>query len=265
MTARVYTIASGKGGTGKTTTTLNLGTSLAMLGKKTVIVDADIGMANLGLLLGLEKSKITLHEVLSGEAEIKDAIYIGPSGLKVVPSGLSLKGFQKSNPDRLKQVISILSDGMDYVLIDAPAGISRDGIIPLAVADKVLLVVNPELSSMADALKTKTLTELLGKEVEGVILNRTELEKTEINRNKVQELLGLRVLEMIPEDANVRRAAAFKIPVVIRTPASSASIAFRRLAAKIAGEKFIEDDVKLDRGRFFDRLRTVFKRKIKET
>ena len=93
--ARVYTIASGKGGTGKTTVTLNLGTSLAMLKKKTVILDADIGMANLGLLIGLEKSKITLHEVLSGSAEIKEAIYKGPEGLMIVPSGLSLRGFQK--------------------------------------------------------------------------------------------------------------------------------------------------------------------------
>jgi septum site-determining protein MinD len=259
MTVRVYTIASGKGGTGKTTTTLNLGTSLAMLGKKTIIVDADIGMANLGLLLGLEKSKITLHEVLSGEAEIKDAIYDGPSGLKVVPCGLSLKGFQKSNPDKLKQVISNVADGMDYVLIDAPAGISRDGIIPLAVADRVLLVVNPELSSMADALKTKTLTELLGKQVEGIILNRTELEKTEVSRNKVQELIGAQVLEMIPEDVNVRRSAALKMPAVLRTPKSPASIAFKRLASKIAGEKFAEPDVK--KARFFDRFSRVLRRK----
>ncbi|MCZ7383134.1 MAG: AAA family ATPase [Candidatus Methanoperedens sp.] len=131
MTVRVYTIASGKGGTGKSTTTLNLGTALAMLGKKTIIIDADIGMANLGLLLGLEKSKITLHEVLSGEAEIKDATYSGPAGLLIVPSGLTLKGFQKANPDKLKNVVSKLTEGMDYVLIDAPAGISRDGLIPL--------------------------------------------------------------------------------------------------------------------------------------
>jgi len=257
MAVRVYTIASGKGGTGKTTTTLNLGTSLAMLGKKTLIIDADIGMANLGLLLGLEKSKITLHEVLSGEAEIKDAIYDGPAGLKVVPSGLTLKGFQKSNPDKLKQVISDLTEGMDYILIDAPGGISKDGIISLAVADRVLLVVNPELSSLSDALKTKTLTELLGKSVEGVILNRTELEKTEINRNKVQELLGSDVLETIPEDVNVRRSAAFKVPVVVRTPTSPASIAFNRLAARLAGEKFVEH--KKTKERFVDRLsRRIF-------
>jgi septum site-determining protein MinD len=257
--ARVYTIASGKGGTGKTSVTLNLGTALAMLGKKTIVLDADIGMANLGLLLGLERCKITLHEVLSGSAEINEAVYEGPAGLKVVPSGLSLKGFQKSNPDILKKVMTALIDGMDYVLIDAPAGISKDGIIPLAVADQVLLVVNPELASMADALKTKALTEMLGGHIEGAILNRAELEKTELNRNKVAEILGVKILELIPEDVNVRRAAAFKVPAVIRTPTSPASIAFRRLAAQLAGEKFIETAIKEERENFVERLaRSVF-------
>lgn len=257
MKVRVYAIASGKGGTGKTTTTVNLGTSLAMLGKKTIIVDSDIGMANIGLLLGLEKSKVTLHEVLGGEAEIKDAIYEGPSGLKVVPSGLSLKGFQKSNPDKLKQVISSLADGMDYVLIDVPAGLSRDSIIPLAVADKVILVVNPDLSSLTDALKTKTLAEMLGRSVEGVVLNRVVFEKTEINSNKVKEHLGTEVLETVPEDADVRRSAAFKVPVVIKAPSSPASIAFKRLAAKLAGEKFAEPAKKRS---FFKSLKGVFKK-----
>lgn len=259
MTARVYTIASGKGGTGKTTTTLNLGTALALIGKKTAVIDADIGMANLGILIGLERSKITLHEVLSGDAKISEAIYEGPGGLKVVPSGLSLKGFQKSNPDKLKKVMAELVDGLDFLLIDAPAGISRDGVIPLAIADKVILVVNPELSSMADALKIKALTEMLGRTLEGAILNRAALEKTEINRDKVSELLGVKVLEMIPEDSNVRLSAAFRTPVVIKTPTSPASIAFKRLAAQLAGEPFIETEEKKNKESFVDRVaRTVF-------
>ncbi|KCZ72587.1 cell division ATPase MinD, archaeal [Candidatus Methanoperedens nitroreducens] len=259
MTARVYTIASGKGGTGKTTATLNLGTALAMLGKKTMVLDADIGMANLGLLIGLEKSKITLHEVLSGSASINEAIYEGPAGLRVIPSGLSLRGFQNSDPDRLKEVMASAIDGIEFLLIDAPAGISKDGVIPLAVADKVILVVNPELSSMADALKTKALTEMLGRSVEGIILNRAELEKTEINSNKVSELLGAKLLEIIPEDANIRRSAAFKTPIVIRAPKSPAAIAFSRLAAQMAGTKFQENNSKEEKESFVDRLaRSIF-------
>ena len=240
MAAKVYTIASGKGGTGKSTTTVNLGTSLALLGKKTVVIDADIGMANLGLLLGLERSPITLHEVLSGKAEVSEAVYEGPAGVKVVPCGISLQGFQNSDPEKLQEVMGTLSEDMDFMLFDAPAGISKDGVIPLAIADQVLLVVNPELSSMADALKTKILTEMLGGEVGGAILNRAGMERTEINKQKVSDLLGVKVLEMIPEDPNVRRSAAFKTPIVIKTPNSPAAIAFQRLAAQLAGTEFVE-------------------------
>ena len=209
---RAYTIASGKGGTGKTTVTVNLGTSLAQLGKETFILDADIGMANLGLVLGLESVPVTLHEVLAGKASVDDAIYEGPNGLKVVPSGISLQGFQNADPEKMKDVMRDLIGRSDFLLIDAPAGISKDGVVALAIADEVILVVNPELSSMADALKTKILTEMVGGKVYGAILNRAGMENTELRRHSVEDVLGVRVIDMIPEDANVRRAAAYKTP-----------------------------------------------------
>ena len=240
MVSKVYTIASGKGGTGKTTTTVNLGTALALLGKKTVIIDADIGMANLGLLLGLEKSPVTLHEVLSGKADVREAVYEGPGGVYVVPCGISLQGFQNSDPEKLQEVMTTLIEDMDFMLIDAPSGISKDGVIPLAIADKVILVVNPELSSMAGALKTKVLTEMLGGEIGGAILNRVGLERTEINKQKVADHLNVDVIEMVPEDSNVRRSAAFKTPIVIKTPNSPAAVAFKRLAAHVSNTDFIE-------------------------
>ena len=115
----VYTIASGKGGTGKTTVTANLGAMLARYGKKTCILDADVGMANLGLILGLDELPVTLHEVLAGKARVRDAIYEGPFGVKVVPP--DSQGFQHSNPDRLKDVVTDLVSEFD-ILIDAPAG-----------------------------------------------------------------------------------------------------------------------------------------------
>ncbi|MDD5419775.1 MAG: cell division ATPase MinD, partial [Methanomicrobiaceae archaeon] len=152
---RVYAIASGKGGTGKTTVTANLGPMLARHGRRTCILDADTGMANLALILGLENLPVTLHEVLAGKASIQDAIYDGPLGVKIIPSGLSLQGFQSANPDRLKEVLQDLVDDFDIMLLDAPAGISKDGVIPLAVADEVLLIVNPEISSIVDAIKTR--------------------------------------------------------------------------------------------------------------
>ncbi|MDD3622700.1 MAG: cell division ATPase MinD [Methanofollis sp.] len=250
---RAFTIASGKGGTGKTTVTVNLGASLARLGKETYILDADIGMANLGLVLGLEEAPVTLHEVLAGQAKVDDAIYEGPNGVKVVPSGISLQGFQNADPDRLRDVMRSLVDRCDYLLVDAAAGISKDGVVALAISDEVILVVNPELSSMADALKTKILTEMVGGTVYGAIINRSGMENTEIRRHSVEDVLGVRVVDMIPEDPNVRRSAAYKTPIVLKYPSSEASRAFRRIAADIAGVAY-EEETEERKQDFVDRL-----------
>jgi len=225
---KVFTIASGKGGTGKTMTTANLGTALALLGKRTIILDADIGMANLGLVLGLEKSKITLHEVLAGKADIQQAIYELPTGLRVVPSGISLQGFQNADPDRLQFVMSKLVMDADYVLIDAPAGISKDGVIPLAIADEVLLVVNPELSSLADSVKIKVLTEMVGGAVGGVVLNRASAEKTMLTSQKIGQIMGAEVLEVprapLPrvEDLHIPARDGWPLPARLYAPSTRA-------------------------------------------
>lgn len=255
MTAKVYTIASGKGGAGKTTTTVNLGTSLAGLGKKTIILDADIGMANLGLVLGLERSEVTLHEVLAGKADVKDAIYDGPNGLKVLPSGISLQGFQNADPERMIDVMGKLIESYDYMLIDAPAGISKDGVVPLAVADEVILVVNPEISSIADAMKTKVLAEMINSNVLGIVLNRVGTTTNELSSEKVENMLGCKILEAVPDDANIRNSSAFRVPVVVKYPDSSSSIAFKRLAASLAGvEMQTEATEVVGKDGFVDRL-----------
>ncbi|WOF15817.1 AAA family ATPase [Methanoplanus sp. FWC-SCC4] len=256
-----YTIASGKGGTGKTTLSVNLGTILASYGRETYIMDADMGMANLGILLGLENVPVTLHEVLAGKAPVSEAIYEGPSGVKVVPSGISLQGFQNADPELLRDVMKEIVNQCDFLIIDAPAGISRDGVIPLAIADEVILVVNPELSSMVDALKTKILTELIGGHVMGAILNRATLENTEVSVHKIEEVLGVKVIGLVPEDPNVRRSAAYKTPIVVKYPSSPASIEIKKIAAKIAGVEYKASEVSEKSGeKFLDRLaRSIFR------
>lgn len=250
---RVFTVASGKGGTGKTTLTVNLGTTLAQMGINTFILDADIGMANLGLVLGLEHVPVTLHEALSGKARITDAIYEGPGGVRVIPSGISLQGFQEADPDKLRQIIGELVNHCDILLIDAPAGISREGVIPLAVADEVILVVNPELSSLVDALKTKVLSEVVGGHVYGAILNRSGSDKSEIVSQKIEKVLGVRIIGTIPEDPNIRRAASFKTPIVIKFPSSPASRAIRQIAGTISGTP-VDDRSEQKREGFIDRF-----------
>jgi septum site-determining protein MinD len=259
---KVYTIASGKGGTGKTTVSVNLGTMLAKLGKETYLMDADIGMANVGLLLGLQDAPVTLHEVLAGKGNIADAIYDGPAGLKVIPSGISLQGFQQADPDRIRDVLTEIVKRCEFLLIDAPAGISKDGVVPLAVADEVILVVNPELSSIVDALKTKILTEVVGGHVKGAIINRVDPDKADIITRKMEKVLGVSIIGIIPEDPNIRRSSSSKTPIVIKFPNSPAAKAFHKIASDLIGIAYKDEEVVPAKEGFIDRFtKALFRKK----
>ncbi len=108
-----------------------MGAAAARLGKRIAIVDADMPMANLGLVLGLERPKVTLHEVLAGEADLSSAIYPGPEGMEIVPSGMSLEMLRKVKLSKMEEVVKVLARGKDAVLIDSPSGLGRDAISPL--------------------------------------------------------------------------------------------------------------------------------------
>jgi septum site-determining protein MinD len=173
-----------------------------------------------------------------------------------------LQGFQQADPDKIRDVLSEIVKRCEFLLIDAPAGISKDGVGPLAVADEVILVVNPELSSIVDALKTKILTEVVGGHVLGTIINRVDPNKSEIISKKMEKALGVRVIGIIPEDANVRRAAAARAPIVVKYPDSPASIAIRRIASGLAGVAFKEDTARVPREGFIERFsKALFKKK----
>lgn len=227
----IITFASGKGGVGKTTLVANMGTAIAQLGKRIVVLDADITMANLGVMFGLEDRKITLHDVLAGEANIFQAIYKGPAGVRVVPSSVSLDGLRKTKFDRLKKAVAKLAKRADIIFIDSPAGLDRDAIAALAVGEKAILVVTPDIASLSDGLKTKIITENLGAKPIGVVITRAADKRVDIPEGKIASVLDLPVLAVIPEDPEVGRSAASSEPVVIYKPKSPAARAFTKLAA----------------------------------
>jgi len=230
---RIITLSSGKGGTGKTLVTANLGVALAQLGKKTLVLDADVTMANLGLVFGIEERKTNLHEVLSGGGAMKNLVYNGPAGLKIVPCGMSLDGIRRAKLERLKNVVTKLASGVDIMLIDSASGLDHDAITALSVAQEVILVVTPNFTAVAEATKIKVVAERLSVKPVGVVINRATGERTDLSRNEIVAVLDLPVLGIIPEDAEVRRAAALGEPVVTRSPKSPATKAFKELASKI--------------------------------
>jgi len=248
--ARTIAVASGKGGVGKTTVCANLAISLARLGKKVTLLDADLAMANLGIVLGMEETPTTLHEVLSGEADIEDAIYEGPAGLRFVPSGLSLDAFLRIDVEKLKPVVDHLLVDTDILLIDAPGGLGKNVLGAMISAAELLLVTMPDPSALADALKAKLVGERLNMVMLGVVLNMVRGDKIEVSPEEVSVLLDSEILQTIPYDDNVKRAGVEGKPITIRTPNSPASKAFRKLAANLVGESVKEEE---ETG-FFQRL-----------
>lgn len=168
---RTIAIASGKGGTGKTTLVANLGIVMGRLGKKVILVDADLDMANLELVLGMESRPITLQDVINGDADVRDALYDVAKNVKFVPAGVSPSQFRRVDPEKLSNVISRLGTLADIILLDCPAGVGRDTIACFSACRQTLLVITPEPMAATDAYKTKIVAERMGSEVIGVVVN----------------------------------------------------------------------------------------------
>ena len=234
---RLISVASGKGGVGKTTVSANLATAIAKLGEKVAVVDADVTMANLALLFGLQSAPITLQDVLMGDAEIFDAMYEGPYGLTVIPSGLGMGGYRKIDPERMKDAMEKLAQNFDYVFVDIPAGIGDNAMAAMAATKEYIIVLTPDKAAIADALKAKLTAEKIGLKALGAIVNMSQGLKEEPTNEEIKNILEMAVLGRVPLDREVRRSFLLKkpAPVVVRAPDCEAAKEFMRIAYRITG------------------------------
>ncbi len=253
---RIIGIISGKGGVGKTTLVANLGSVLAQKFKKEVIIiDCNVSTSHLGLYLGMYYTPVTLNQVLTGEAEIEDAIYeYHISGLRVIPASLSLSDLKGVDVARLKNSLKKLFGKADVVLLDAAPGLGREALATIRASDEVILVNTPFVPSTMDIMKCHQVANEIGVKPLGVVLNMVGKEKYELTLKEVEELIELPVISSIPMDKNVLRSLALKMPVVLFSPNSPSSKEFIKLAAKITGEEYEPE------GLFFNILK-FFKRK----
>ena len=139
---RVIVVASGKGGVGKTTIAANLAVALSLFGKKVAVVDADIVMANLEIIMGLKNPPVALIDVLKGRLEVEDVIYEGPEGVKIIPAGITLDGFNEENMETLKTLLKEIPAYIEILVIDAPAG--RDAAMVMDRGQEVIIVTRSE-------------------------------------------------------------------------------------------------------------------------
>ncbi|MBM7578825.1 septum site-determining protein MinD [Jeotgalibacillus terrae] len=235
-------ITSGKGGVGKTTTTANLGTAIAMQGKKVCLIDTDIGLRNLDVILGLDNRIIyDLVDVVEGrckpnQALVKDKRF---EGLLYLLPAAQTSDKSAVNPEQMKELVGQLKQDYDYILIDCPAGIEQGYKNAIAGADRAIVVTTPERSAVRDADRIVGLLEQETDEPPVLIINRIRNHLMEsgdmLDIDEVTTHLSIDLLGIVIDDDLVITASNKGEPITMN-PDSKASIAYRNIARRILGE-----------------------------
>jgi septum site-determining protein MinD len=236
----VITITSGKGGVGKTTTTANLGTALAMVGQRVVVVDGDIGLRNLDIIMGLEsrvvynmvdvlEDRCTLEQALIRDKRVKE-LYLLPASQTRDKSSVS--------PDQMLKISQDLRQIADYVLIDSPAGIELGFQNAMAPADEVIIVTTPEISALRDADKVIYIMERDMSIAPRLVVNRYNprlvRQGNMLSRHDILDILSIDLLGIVPEDDNVIVSTNRGRPIALERGAY-VSTAYHNIAQRILG------------------------------
>ena len=228
---RVLGILSGKGGVGKTTLSANLGLAMHHFGEDVVVVDADLKNPTLGIQLGVFDYDNTLHDVVEKGMPLLEAMYIHRTGLKFVPSHVSLN-YLSIDPAKLRKVFE---DIYFTAIVDSPPGLGKEALSVLEVCDEVLIVTTPALPDVAGALRMIEVSKSMGVGVKGIVLNRHTGKNYEVTKDEIEAVSGTSVIEVIPWDENVIRSVSQKEPVIEFNPYSKAALSMFSLASKLTG------------------------------
>lgn len=237
----IIVVTSGKGGVGKTTTVANLGAGLALAGKKVVLVDADIGLRNLDVVMGLENRIVfDLVDVTEGTCRLKQALVKDKryDNLFLLPAAQT-RDKSSVSPEQMQEICHDLARDFDYVIIDSPAGIERGFTNAIAGAEKAIVVTTPEVSAVRDADRILGLLESAGKSDLKLLINRIRPEMVKrgemMSIDDVIEILAVDLLGVIPEDEYIIISTNRGEPAV-SNPTALASGAYRNVVRRLTGE-----------------------------
>ncbi|MCR5266435.1 MAG: septum site-determining protein MinD [Cyanobacteria bacterium RUI128] len=263
MAGRVIVITSGKGGVGKTTTSANIGTALAKLGNKVVLIDTDIGLRNLDLLLGLENRIVyTIVDVVEERCKLKQALVKDKKNPNLsLLAAAQTRDKTSVTSEQLKEICDSLKKKNDYILVDCPAGIEQGFQNAVAGASEAIVVTTPEMSAVRDADRIIGLLEAK-EEIESykLLLNRVRPKLIEQNDmmsvEDVVDILSTELIGVIPEDTGIITSTNKGEPIV-NDEEAMAGKAYRNVAKRIMGEDIPLLDLTPKKG-FLDKIKDLF-------
>ncbi|MCD4740148.1 cell division ATPase MinD [archaeon] len=235
---RVIAITSGKGGVGKTSLTTNLGVALGKLGKRVVMIDLDIQMANLGMMVGMKERPISVQDVLNEEANSIDAMYDLRENVKIMPARLAAGRPDKIPAKRLAKIVQEIKEtlGPDIVLLDTAPGMGDDVKATIEAATEAIVVTMPEPVSVADSMKMVMFIEKHENlRVIGTVVNMVKGIKGEMKNQEIEQMVSTEITGIIPEDPDLRLSSLNEIPVMDNVPDAPAAIAIMSIAARLVG------------------------------
>lgn len=255
---KVLVITSGKGGVGKTTTTANLGSALAMLGHKVVVLDADIGLRNLDVIMGLENRIVyDIIDVAEGVSQLKQALIKDKKfdELYLLPAAQT-RDKNSLIPEQMRRICNDLAAEFDFVLVDSPAGIEQGFQNAIAGASHAVIVTTPEVSAVRDADRIIGMVESGGISSLSLVVNRIKPHMVEqgdmMEVEDVLEILSINLLGVIPDDEKIVVTSNRGEPAVLDKN-SMAGQAYQNIARRILGEEVPLMEIRRKRG-FFSRL-----------
>ena len=248
----IMAVTSGKGGVGKTFVSANLAAALARAGRRVLVLDADLGLANLDVVLNLYP-KITLHDVFTGKSTLADAVLPAPGGFHVLLAGSGMVEYSRMTPevrDQLQKVIAEVAPKFDHVLLDTGAGISDVVLYTVSLAGQALVVVTPEPTSLTDAYATiKVLATTQGRRQVHLLINQArKLGEGRAVRQQLQQVVDryvnphidgsvrLDLLGEVPSDPAVREAVQRRQLLLETFPGTPAAKALVAAAARLLAE-----------------------------
>lgn len=258
-------ITSGKGGVGKTTTTANLGTSLALMGKKVCLIDTDIGLRNLDVVMGLENRIIfDIVDVIEKRCKLKQALIQDKrfEHLSLLPAAQT-SDKSAVTIDGMKEIIAELKSEYDYILIDCPAGIEQGFQSAVAGADEAIVVTTPEKSSVRDADRIIGLLENQEIGRPRLVINRIRSHMLKsgdmIDIDDILQILSIDLIGIVADDDEVIKASNSGEPVAFK-PNTRSSISYRNIARRILGEAVPLQSLEEEKG-FFKKMKSFFSKK----